>query len=87
MFCSIISLRPRDQVVSRVKIDEADQQRQPAAVGNLGQVGGEIGTIERYRQRQQRATAPAQCFQRHSLNSTTVSSTLSINIAPVTAMP
>ena len=65
--------------------DEADQQREPAAVRHLGQVGAEIGDVDHEEEREQRHGVPG--FQFHSENRTTVSRQVSMNIAPVTAMP
>ena len=66
--------------------DEADQQREPAAVGHLGQIRAEIGDVDEEEERRAPGS-PARASTSTATNSTTVSRQVSMNIAPVTAMP
>ena len=51
--------RPVAQVVSTVKMTSRDQQREPAAVGDLGDVRGEIGAVDDQRRRRSSASRAA----------------------------
>ena len=65
--------------------DEAHGEREPAAFGNLDDVGGEEGDVDR----QQRAgtSATSGLFQRQISTMTKATRMVSISMVPVTAMP
>ena len=58
--------RPRCQVVITVNDDEADEQRQPGAVGDLRQVRGEEQQVDEQERRRRRRPASSGTLQRRA---------------------
>ena len=77
---------PRTQVHITIIEHAAEQQRHPAAVDDLHQIGREEGEIDR-RGSRQISRIDAHSGQRHRFHTTTKASAVVVTIVPVTAMP
>ena len=77
---------PFAQVVSTVKIDRRDDQREPAAVRDLGDVRGEEGAVDEQRTGRSSAAASSR-FHFQTWKISTASIIVVMIIVPLTAMP
>ena len=77
---------PRTQVHITTIDAGGEQQRHPAAVDDLHEIGGEEGEVDQQEEGDEAAT-PRQSGQCHSFQTTTKASAVVTTIVPVTAMP